>query len=135
MNTNDLLKLARSGYFQVIRIRKVSEHFEIKRLKALMMPVWVVWYNCRDKSEFRYLYDSLLSKGKILDVTKEFTTSDLNRIQEQGFTLIRKYDHPICIKLRDKQTGRWKVMSKFGSITERNYKIDELLNDNYTLLL
>lgn len=135
MTSNDLLKLARSGYFQIIRTRVDGDKLEIKRLKALMTPVWTVWYKCSTKSEFKYWHEFLLSKPEILDATKEFTPSDLNRIQENGFRIIRRYDVPNCVKIRDAKTFRWKIIGKFRSIAERNQRIDELLNDNYTVLL
>lgn len=54
MNPNDLLKLVRYGDFQVIRTRVGENLFEIKRLQALMSPVWVVWYKCLDAFEFQF---------------------------------------------------------------------------------
>lgn len=134
MKSDDLLKLARSGFFVIIRTRTENGQLDIKRLKALMTPVWVVWYKCADQSEFKYWHNFLRSKPEILDATKNFTTSDLNRIQKQGFRIIKEYDDPICIKIRDGNTFRWKVIGKYRTIGERNQRIDELLRDNYTIL-
>lgn len=136
MNPNDLLKLVRYGDFQVIRTRVGENLFEIKRLQALMSPVWVVWYKCLDAFEFQFNHELLLSKPEILDCTMEFSTTDLNRIQQHGFSIIRKVDDStFCLKERNKETGRWKKIGTFRNREERNQKVSMILRDNYTVLI
>lgn len=133
MRTPDLLKLVCYGDFDIIRTRIAKGRFEIKRLKAAMVPVWIIWH-LSDNKDFFDLYSSFLSNA--INISRKLTTKDMDRIQEKGFRIIRKYDAPyICIKERKQVSRRWIITHKFKQKKDRNDYIDRLLNDNYIILV
>ena len=134
MNINDLLKLARSGYFNVFRTR--NNLLEIKRLIACATPMWKIWVKEDNEDSFRHWYDIAMSNPNALDATKKFTATDLDRIQEQGFNVIRKCNIPSpCIKQRKKDTRRWIIVERFKKTGDRDQRLFELLQDNHTVLI
>lgn len=124
MIIKEYLKFTLFSEYAVIRTRKVGNHFEIKRLKSEATPIWVVWYAADSKDLFDFYYSMV--RDSSIDITKGLTVSDMNKIQQQGFRILRSCNTPcICIKER-KPTGTWCIAERFATKHLRSFRLSEL---------
>lgn len=137
MRPGDLLKLATSGKFYVLKVsRESGGKYVLKRMCRYVYPAWETISRAERREDLQFDIDLHSGSMFVLVVPGKPALRDLDNMKEAGFRVLRKADgEKLSVKEYDGSTRRWKILGRFASAGAREDFLRELLADHRTVLV
>ena len=113
MQPRELLKLAVSGYFQVLKISKGSDGlYVLKRMCQYLYPAWEKISSSADRKDLQFDIELFSNKSMVLVASEKLSQTEY--VQE---------------------SRSWRILERFKSVNQRESWLASELYDHMTVLV
>ena len=93
MQPKELLKLATSGYFQVLKISKGSDgYYVLKRMCQYVYPAWEKVSSAANRKDLQFDIELFSHTSMVLVASEQLSLSDYDNMKKAGLRVLRKSD-------------------------------------------
>ena len=118
MQPRELLKLAVSGYFQVLKISKGSDGlYVLKRMCQYLYPAWEKISSSADRKDLQFDIELFSNKSMVLVASEKLSQKDL---------LVKEYVQ---------ESRSWRILERFKSVNQSESWLASELYDHMTVLV
>ena len=137
MQPRELLKLAVSGYFQVLKISKGSDGlYVLKRMCQYLYPVWEKISSSADRKDLQFDIELFSNKSMVLVASEKLSQTDFDNMKKAGLRVLRKADgKDLLVKEYVQESRSWRILERFKSVNQRESWLASELYDHMTVLV
>ncbi|HJA86018.1 MAG TPA: hypothetical protein H9950_07505 [Candidatus Bacteroides avicola] len=137
MQPRELLKLAVSGYFQVLKISKGSDGlYVLKRMCQYLYPAWEKISSSADRKDLQFDIELFSNKSMVLVASEKLSQTDFDNMKKAGLRVLRKADgKDLLVKEYVQESRSWRILERFKSVNQRESWLASELYDHMTVLV
>lgn len=137
MQPRELLKLAVSGYFQVLKISKGSDGlYVLKRMCQYLYPAWEKISSSADRKDLQFDIELFSNKSMVLVASEKLSQTDFDNMKKAGLRVLRKADgKDLLVKEYVQESRSWRILEQFKSVNQRESWLASELYDHMTVLV
>lgn len=137
MQPRELLKLAVSGYFQVLKISKGSDGlYVLKRMCQYLYPAWEKISSSADRKYLQFDIELFSNKSMVLVASEKLSQTDFDNMKKAGLRVLRKADgKDLLVKEYVQESRSWRILERFKSVNQRESWLASELYDHMTVLV
>ena len=137
MQPRELLKLAVSGYFQVLKISKGSDGlYVLKRMCQYLYPAWEKISSSADRKDLQFDIELFSNKSMVLVASEKLSQTDFDNMKKAGLRVLRKADgKDLLVKEYVQESLSWRILERFKSVNQRESWLASELYDHMTVLV
>lgn len=137
MQPRELLKLAVSGYFQVLKISKGSDGlYVLKRMCQYLYPAWEKISSSADRKDLQFDIELFSNKSMVLVASGKLSQTDFDNMKKAGLRVLRKADgKDLLVKEYVQESRSWRILERFKSVNQRESWLASELYDHMTVLV
>lgn len=137
MQPKELLKLATSGYFQVLKISKGSDGcYVLKRMCQYVYPAWEKVSSAANRKDLQFDIELFSHTSMVLVASEQLSLSDYDNMKKAGLRVLRKADgKDFLVKEYIHESRSWRILERFKSAIQRNYWLSSQLDSLATVLV
>ena len=137
MQPRELLKLAVSGYFQVLKISKGSDGlYVLKRMCQYLYPAWEKISSSADRKDLQFDIELFSHTSMVLVASEQLSLSDYDNMKKAGLRVLRKADgKDLLVKEYVQESRSWRILERFKSVNQRESWLASELYDHMTVLV
>ena len=137
MQPRELLKLAVSGYFQVLKISKGSDGlYVLKRMCQYLYPAWEKISSSADRKDLQFDIELFSNKSMVLVASEKLSQTDFDNMKKAGLRVLRKADgKDLLVKEYVQESRSWWILERFKSVNQRESWLASELYDHMTVLV
>lgn len=137
MQPMELLKLAVSGYFQVLKISKGSDGlYVLKRMCQYLYPAWEKISSSADRKDLQFDIELFSNKSMVLVASEKLSQTDFDNMKKAGLRVLRKADgKDLLVKEYVQESRNWRILERFKSVNQRESWLASELYDHMTVLV
>ena len=132
MQPRELLKLAVSGYFQVLKISKGSDGlYVLKRMCQYLYPAWEKISSSADRKDLQFDIELFSNKSMVLVASEKLSQTDFDNMKKAGLRVLRKADgKDLLVKEYVQESRSWRILERFKSVNQRESWLASELYEN-----
>ena len=137
MQPKELLKLATSGYFQVLKISKGSDGcYVLKRMCQCVYPAWEKVSSAANRKDLQFDIELFSHTSMVLVASEQLSLSDYDNMKKAGLRVLRKADgKDLLVKEYVQESRSWRILERFKSVNQRESWLASELYDHMTVLV
>lgn len=137
MQPKELLKLATSGYFQVLKISKGSDGYcVLKRMCQYVYPAWEKVSSAANRKDLQFDIELFSHTSMVLVASEQLSLSDYDNMKKAGLRVLRKAEgKDFLVKEYIQESRSWRILERFKSAIQRNYWLSSQLDSLATVLV
>lgn len=137
MQPRELLKLAVSGYFQVLKISKGSDGlYVLKWMCQYLYPAWEKISSSADRKDLQFDIELFSNKSMVLVASEKLSQTDFDNMKKAGLRVLRKADgKDLLVKEYVQESRSWRILERFKSVNQRESWLASELYDHMTVLV
>ena len=137
MQPRELLKLAVSGYFQVLKISKGSDGlYVLKRMCQYLYPAWEKISSSADRKDLQFDIELFSHTSMVLVASEQLSLSDYDNMKKAGLRVLRKADgKDLLVKEYVQESRSWRILERFKSVNQRESWLASELYGHMTVLV
>ena len=137
MQPKELLKLATSGYFQVLKISKGSDgYYVLKRMCQYVYPAWEKVSSAANRKDLQFDIELFSHTSMVLVASEQLSLSDYDNMKKAGLRVLRKAEgKDFLVKEYIQESRSWQILERFKSAIQRNYWLSSQLDSLATVLV
>ena len=137
MQPRELLNLAVSGYFQVLKISKGSDGlYVLKRMCQYLYPAWEKISSSADRKDLQFDIELFSNKSMVLVASEKLSQTDFDNMKKAGLRVLRKADgKDLLVKEYVQESRSWRILERFKSVNQRESWLASELYDHMTVLV
>ncbi len=137
MQPRELLKLAVSGYFQVLKISKGSDGlYVLKRMCQYLYPAWEKISSSADRKDLQFDIELFSNKSMVLVASEKLSQTDFDNMKKAGLRVLRKADgKDLLVKEYVQESRSWRILERFKSVNQREAWLASELYGHMTVLV
>lgn len=137
MQPRELLKLAVSGYFQVLKISKGRDGlYVLKRMCQYLYPAWEKISSSADRKDLQFDIELFSNKSMVLVASEKLSQTDFDNMKKAGLRVLRKADgKDLLVKEYVQESRSWRILERFKSVNQRESWLASELYDHMTVLV
>lgn len=137
MQPRELLKLAVSGYFQVLKISKGSDGlYVLKRMCQYLYPAWEKISSSADRKDLQFDIELFSNKSMVLVASEKLSQTDFDNMKKAGLRVLRKADgKDLLVKEYVQESRSWRILERFKSVNQRESWLASELYGHMTVLV
>lgn len=137
MQPRELLKLAVSGYFQVLKISKGSDGlYVLKRMCQYLYPAWEKISSSADRKDLQFDIELFSNTSMVLVASEKLSQTDFDNMKKAGLRVLRKADgKDLLVKEYVQESRSWRILERFKSVNQRESWLASELYDHMTVLV
>lgn len=137
MQPRELLKLAVSGYFQVLKISKGSDGcYVLKRMCQYSYPAWEKVSSSADRKDLQVDIELFSNTSMVLVASEKLSQADFDNMKKAGLRVLRKADgKDLLVKEYVQESRSWRILERFKSVNQREAWLASELYGHMTVLV
>lgn len=137
MQPRELLKLAVSGYFQVLKISKGSDGlYVLKRMCQYLYPAWEKISSSAGRKDLQFDIELFSNTSMVLVASEKLSQTDFDNMKKAGLRVLRKADgKDLLVKEYVQESRSWRILERFKSVNQRESWLASELYDHMTVLV
>lgn len=137
MQPRELLKLAVSGYFQVLKISKGSDGlYVLKRMCQYLYPAWEKISSSADRKDLQFDIELFSNTSMVLVASEKLSQTDFDNMKKAGLRVLRKADgKDLLVKEYVQESRSWRILERFKSVNQRESWLASELYGHMTVLV
>lgn len=137
MQPKELLKLATSGYFYVLKISRESDgRYVLKRMCQYLYPAWKRVSSAASREDLQFDIELFSNRSMVLVASEKLSLSDFDNMKKAGFRVLRKADgKDFLVKEYMQESRSWRILERFKSVSQRDFWLASCLYDHTMVLV
>ncbi len=137
MQPRELLKLAVSGYFQVLKISKGSDGlYVLKRMCQYLYPAWEKISSSAGRKDLQFDIELFSNTSMVLVASEKLSQTDFDNMKKAGLRVLRKADgKDLLVKEYVQESRSWRILERFKSVNQREAWLASELYGHMTVLV
>lgn len=139
MRSQDILKLATDGRFDIYRINQAAtDCFILKHMETDELPCWNIVAQANDIADLIVFCNQHHNpKTYPLVCSQTFSTMDLVELCKKGYSVLKETENDdcFCVEIYNQNELRWNIKESFCYMQERTAYMNSMLIDSRTITI